>query len=53
MSDKVRIEINTYTREAIKNVGKMGDTYDTLINEMIRVYTMYRVSMLKPHDTED
>jgi hypothetical protein len=38
MSDKVRIEINRSTREAMKGMGNMGDTYDSLIIEMIRVY---------------
>ena len=50
MSGKVRIEINIDTRDAIKSAGKMGDTYDTMINEMVRVYIMYQKAMDKPDD---
>lgn len=39
--DKVRIEINRSTRDAIKDVGNMGDTYDILLCRMIDVYKWY------------
>jgi len=42
--DKVRIEINRSTRDAIKESGAMHDTYDTLLCEMCRVYALYKIA---------
>ena len=38
MSDKTTIQIRTETRDALKEIGNMGDTYDHLIQEMIYLY---------------
>jgi hypothetical protein len=53
MSDKVRIEINRSTREAMNETGKKGDTYDTLICEMVRVYDMYISAIKKNNNKSD
>jgi len=47
MNNKVRIEIDRDVRESLKDMGRIGDTYNTLLTEMIRVYTVYRAAMLK------
>lgn len=41
MADKVRIEINRSTREAMNGIGTQGDTYDSLIVAMIDQYKIY------------
>lgn len=40
MPGKVRLEINVETRDAIKSLVGSGDTYDSLLMDMVRVYTM-------------
>ena len=52
MADKVRIEINRSTREAMNNTGRKGDTYDSLIIDMIRVYDMYKIAISKQRENE-
>ena len=49
--DKVRIEINRSTRDALKDVGNMGDTYDILLCKMIDTYKVYIEFVSKRNDT--
>lgn len=51
MTSNTQVRISTDTRDALKDVGKMGDTYDSLIIEMIRVYRTY-IEFVANHKTE-
>jgi len=41
MSSNTQIRISTDTRDALREVGNMGDTYDILICKMIDTYRVY------------
>lgn len=50
MTPNTQIRISTDTRDALKEVGNMGDTYDILLCKMIDTYKTYIEFIAKRND---